>query len=186
MDDATMLLLGWAAGTVSTFVGLASYAKIIAPGRANGWKPLKVGRLESTSELTAIVARDVPPARSSVTPRQVYPSANIIHNATSPDVRAQDAYRFNLANANGTTHTVLMPARYIARFIQMNELKRDNWVGKATVYTDLLRIAQSRGWVQPSDTRQNAFQWVPEMGTLGRRVTRLMEESITLPSPGRA
>lgn len=185
MDDATMLLLGWAAGTVSTFVGLTTYAKIIAPARSNGWRPLKLGRLESTSELTAVIARDVPPARSSVPPRQVHP-APVVYGASSPSVKAQDAYRFNLANANGTTHAVLMPARYITRFISMDELKRDNWTGKASIYTDLLRVAQARGWVQPSDTRQNAFQWVPEMSTLGRRVSRLQEESIALPSPGRA
>jgi hypothetical protein len=185
MDDATMLLLGWAAGTVSTFVGLTTYAKVIAPARSSGWKPLKLGRLESTTEQVAVISRDVPPARPVGGYKQTYPSATI-YNATAPSVNTQEAYRFTLANDNGTTHVVLLPARYISRFIQMDVLRRDNWTGKATIYTDCLRVAQSRGWIEPSDTKQNSFQWVREMASLGRRVNRLREESIALPSPGRA
>lgn len=185
MDDATMLLLGWAAGTVSTFVGLISYAKVIQPAKAGGWRPLKVGRLESTSELTAVVARDVPPARPVGGHKEVYPSATV-YSATTPSIKTQEAYRFSVANDNGSTRTILLPARYITRFIALDELKRDAWIGKATIYSDCLKVAQSRGWIEPSETRQNGYQWTREMRSLGRRVSRLKEESITLPLPAQA
>lgn len=185
MNTETALLLGWLAGTVSTFVGLASYARIIAPAKAGGWRPLKVGRLESSAEQVAVISRDVPPVRSSVPPREVYPSATVYNSASSAP-RTQEAYRFHVAAPDGSTHVVLLPARYITRFISLDEIKRDAWVGKATVYTDCLRVAQSRGWIQPHELRQNAYQWTREMSTLGRRISRLSDESIHLPSPGRA
>lgn len=180
MNTETALLLGWLAGTVSTFVGLASYAKIVAPAKGGGWRPLKLGRLESTAEQVAVIARDVPPARPAGGEKVVYPSA-MIYGSTTPDVRTQEAYRFNLASPDGTTKTILMPARYIARFVQMDEVKRDNWTGKAEYYSDMIRIAQSRQWIEPHELRQNAWQWVHDMRTLGRRVNRLSIEQISLP-----
>lgn len=184
MNIETSLLLGFVTGSIATYFALISYSKIVTPAKAGGWRPLKIGRLESTADQVAVISRDVPPARPVGGHKEVYP-APVIFNASTPSVKTQEAYRFSVANDNGSTHTILLPARYITRFIAMDELKRDNWIGKATIYTDLLRVAQSRGWVEPSETKQNGYQWVREMRSIGRRVNRLMEESITLPSPAR-
>lgn len=158
------LVAGYAAGSLATYALLKAGAS---------WQARRARHTPATTAAMplAFAADSMPRVSQEI--RRIVPD----ESPTPPD-----HYTFPLAAEDGTITRETVSARYLLRFVMMPDVSRAHWSGEKGAYSQLLRIAAAHGWIERVDGR--AWTWAHECRTLGRRVMKLRDSGITLPSPG--
>ena len=178
-------MFGCLTGLTVAYFALLAYARVTAgPARA---RPMRFDAFQRATIADAVtVARKIgdPPGRAI---GYVPNDTRIISDwrPQGPQRRIEQAYSFRVAVYGQPARTVLLPSRYLARFISLPEPARKLWWGKYTALTDCFLVASARGWIDDRDDG-NGWQWAHDMRTLARRVRKLEAEEIYLPPPARA
>lgn len=164
------VLIGYGAGALTTYL-LIRFGASLQAKRANFTPATANAPLAFMPPVGGL------PKLSKVV-RRIVPSDN------KPDTEPPEFFTFPLAADDGTIIRVVVATRYLVRFVSMPNVARENWFGDKKVYGQLLKVGSAHGWL----TRANgsAWEWSRDYRTLARRVMKLRENNIVLPSPARA
>lgn len=187
--DPTGILFGFAVGCISTYTALLTYTRTV--GASASPRPARMtagqfGKVERIAVSEMVVAKDVPPRPIGYIPNQVRLTSDWTRTSHKPDNRLEQAYSFRIEVAGEVeARKVLIPGRYLVRFISLDKPAKRFWYGKDAAYSDCLLVARAHEWVIEDPAVANGWTWPPHMRTLGRRVRQLESEDIRLPSPAR-
>lgn len=157
------VVVGYGAGTLATWA-LIRFGASMAKRQARYAPATEAMPLAFASDALPRVAKEV---------RRIVPDE-------APAL--PEHYTFPIAADDGTITRETVSARYLSRFMAMPDISREHWHGEKGAYSQLLRIAEAHGWIQRVNGR--AYTWAHDCRTLGRRVRKLHDNGITLPSPG--